>query len=218
MTNKEVLQERIEYLKTKKVPPMPDEFIGEGRATTIGAFGFAALAFMYGIIPILLCTTFIVPIFDKSEFVNYFDFFKFISGNGDNNMMMIIFIVSIAFSLYGIGSFIGNIMIEQGDDPIYKELYDIEAQKTLQACKAIKAEYEQKYDEATKGYQTAVNRTDGLDRQVKNLSVQLASAQESLTKAQEEAQMYMLENKKKEAQIINLELELAKLKQKTFGQ
>lgn len=214
MTNTEVLQERLNYIKTKKVPPMPDEFVGEGRSNTIGAFGFSALAFMYGIIPILLCTTFIVPIFDKSEFVKHFDFFKFISGNGDSNMMMIIFIISIAFGLYGIGAFISNIMIEQGEDPIYEKLYAVEAQKTLQAYNAMAEEYQQKYDKATREYKTAVSRTAGLDKQVNYLSGQLSYVRNALNKAQGDAERYMLADKKKEAQIINLELELAKLKQK----
>lgn len=214
MTNKEVLQERLKYFKTNKVPPMPDEFIGEGRASTIGAFGFSALAFMYGIIPILLCTTFIVPIFDKSEFVKYFDFFKFISGNGDNNMMMIIFIISIAFGLYGIGAFIGNVLIEQGEDPIYKKMYVVEAQKTLQAYKAMKEEYQQRYENETSIYKQALIENEAFKENEKWFNKNLSKAYDDLKKANDTVEKLTLSNKKKDIKIINQEIEMARLKSK----
>ena len=77
MTDEEVVRERYNYIKTKKVPPFPDDLIGEGRVRTARAFGLTMWACMLGFIPLMLIITFIVPCFDKSDFANHFILFAY---------------------------------------------------------------------------------------------------------------------------------------------
>jgi len=212
MTDKEVLQERLNYIKTKKVPSFPDDLVGEGRVKTAGAFGMTMWACMLGFIPLMLILTFIVPCFDKSDFAKHFSLTNIVL-KGESATMMIIFLVSLAFALYGIFSFICNILVEQGDDPVYNELYDREARKTLQAYNAAKEEFIQRYAEATREYENTRLERISLSKINKNLNSELTKLINESKSLKDTVEKLTLANKKKEVELINQELEIAKLKQ-----
>ena len=213
MTDKEVLQERLNYIKTKKVPPFPDDLVGEGRVKTAGAFGMTMWACMLGFVPLMLILTFIVPCFDKSDFAKQFDLMNIVL-KGESPTMMIIFLVSLAFALYGIFSFICNILVEQGDDPVYNELYDREARKTLQAYNAVKEEFIQRYAEATREYESTRLERIALSKTKENLSKELTKLLNENRSLRDMTDKLTMANKKKDIKLINQEIEMAKLKSK----